>query len=78
MIFGVLDTPSAWVVWEGDNSPWGAMWVRMEFVGAWTATFCCAVSVTHDPRAGLKNQEIPTYAIVELRSMLTPVHHPRL
>jgi hypothetical protein len=33
MIFGVLDTPSAWVLWEGDNSPWGAMWARMDLVG---------------------------------------------
>jgi hypothetical protein len=33
MMLGVLDTPSAWVLWEGDTDPWGATWARMDFVG---------------------------------------------
>ena len=32
-MLGVLDTPSVWVLWEGDDSPWGAMWACMDFVG---------------------------------------------
>jgi hypothetical protein len=33
VMLGVLDMPSAWVLWESDNNPWGATWARMDFVG---------------------------------------------
>ena len=59
MVLGVLDTPSAWVLWEGDNNPWGATWAHGF---CWTATFCCAVSVTPPScaaaRAACRTEEI--------------------
>jgi hypothetical protein len=61
MMLGVLDTPGAWVLWEGCHV--GAHGFR------WTATYSLLRART---------EEIPTYAIVELRSFLTPVHHHRL
>ena len=33
-----------WLLWEGENGPWRAMWARMDFVGARTAAACSTVT----------------------------------